>query len=50
MQMENVDRAQLAAALNQAGFAGRALQVLEEDRLAVAGNQMAELQLAFLLA
>jgi tetratricopeptide (TPR) repeat protein len=50
MQQENVDRAQLAAALNQAGFAGRALQILEDDRLAVAGNQMAELQLAFLLA
>lgn len=50
MQQDNVDRAQLAAALNQAGFAGRALQILEDDRLAVAGNQMAELQLAFLLA
>lgn len=50
MQQDNVDRAQLAAALNQAGFAGRALRILEDDRLAVAGNQMAELQLAFLLA
>ncbi len=50
IQQDDVDRAQLAAALNQAGFAGRALQVLEDDRLAVAGNQMAELQLAFLLA
>jgi len=50
MQQDNVDRGQLAAALNQAGFAGRALQILEDDRLAVAGNQMAELQLAFLLA
>jgi tetratricopeptide (TPR) repeat protein len=50
MQQENVDRAQMAAALNQAGFAGLALQVLEEDRLAVAENQMAQLQLAFLLA
>lgn len=50
MLQDNVDRAQLAAALNQAGFAGRALQILEDDRLAIAGNQMAQLQLAFLLA
>jgi hypothetical protein len=50
MQQENVDRAQIAAALNQAGFAGLALQILEEDRPAVAENQMAQLQLAFLLA
>ncbi len=50
MQQENFDRVQLAAALNQGGYARRALQLLEEDRLSIAGNQMAELQLAFLLA
>ena len=50
MQNENFDRVQLAAALNQGGYAQRALQLLEEDRLSIAGNQMAELQLAFLLA
>ena len=50
MLAENFDRVQLAAALNQGGYALRALQLLEEDRLAIAGNQMAELQLAFLLA
>jgi len=47
---ENFDRVQLAVALNQGGYPQRALQVLEEDRLSIAGNQMAELQLAFLLA
>ena len=47
---ENFDRIQLALALNQGGFPQRALQVLEEDRLSIAGNQLAELQLAFLLA
>lgn len=47
---ENFDPAQMAAALNQSGYPARALAVLEEDRLAVAGNQLAEVQLSFLLA
>lgn len=47
---ENFDRIQLALALNQGGYPQRALEVLEEDRLSIAGNQLAELQLAFLLA
>lgn len=47
---ENFDRIQLAMALNQGGYPQRALQLLEEDRLAIAGNQLAEIQLAFLLA
>lgn len=47
---ENFDRIQLALALSQGGYPQRALQLLEEDRLSIAGNQLAELQLAFLLA
>jgi hypothetical protein len=50
MLADDFDRVQLATALNQAGYPGRALKLLEEDRIAVAGNQLAEIQLAFMLA
>lgn len=50
MLADDFDGIQLATALNQAGYPGRALKLLEEDRIAIAGNQLAELQLAFLLA
>jgi tetratricopeptide (TPR) repeat protein len=49
-QAENFDRVQLATVLAQGGYPLRALQLLEEDRLSIAGNQPAEIQLAFLLA
>jgi hypothetical protein len=50
MLADDFDRIQLASALNQAGYPGRALKLLEEDRIAIAGNQLAEMQLAFLQA
>lgn len=49
-QTGNVDRLQLAAALQQQGMLHHALELLEEDRLMLAGNPGAELQLALLQA
>lgn len=43
------DRIQMAVALRQGGFPGHALAILEEDRVAIADNPAAQLQLAELL-
>jgi len=50
MLQDDFDRVQMAVTLNQGGCPVRALKLLEEDRLAIAGNPAAELQLALLLA
>lgn len=49
LTQENVDIAQVAKIVRRGGFPKQALELLERDRMSLAGNPSAELQLAFLL-